>query len=425
MKTLYSKLVVMVLAFAMFQTKASAQDELVFKNSSLKSGTAGANGAVYLFPFVNSLQDALVTITDRSSSLVKLTNIDITNTGFDKSFQPQVNYNNGNVSGVQDWWIEFSIAFVDHNTSNPSSINSFNVTAIDIDGNGSRLREYDAFFSPASYVVENNTALTITNLVVNNQTVGKTFTAALPEYGGIDTVQKKNMVTLTYNNVNTLKVRFGGTTSGSVNDADRMYSIWFKNFSYSTPLKVLPVKLVSFDATLNNKNKVDLSWITATEINVNQFVVQKSTDGVNYSDAGLVFAVGNSTQNVNYKFSDDISNVNATVIYYRLCSVDNDGKTSYSEVRVIRISKQGENTVGIITYPNPVSNQLQITVPTTWQNKKVSFELFNANGQMVKRTDNSNSSQTETINVNELGRGLYIVRVSCNGETAQQKIIKN
>lgn len=415
----------MVLAFAMFQTKASAQDELVFKNSSLKSGTAGANGAVYLFPFVNSLQDALVTITDRSSSLVKLTNIDITNTGFDKSFQPQVNYNNGNVSGVQDWWIEFSIAFVDHNTSNPSSINSFNVTAIDIDGNGSRLREYDAFFSPASYVVENNTALTITNLVVNNQTVGKTFTAALPEYGGIDTVQKKNMVTLTYNNVNTLKVRFGGTTSGSVNDADRMYSIWFKNFSYSTPLKVLPVKLVSFDATLNNKNKVDLSWITATEINVNQFVVQKSTDGVNYSDAGLVFAVGNSTQNVNYKFSDDISNVNATVIYYRLCSVDNDGKTSYSEVRVIRISKQGENTVGIITYPNPVSNQLQITVPTTWQNKKVSFELFNANGQMVKRTDNSNSSQTETINVNELGRGLYIVRVSCNGETAQQKIIKN
>ncbi|MBS1920106.1 MAG: T9SS type A sorting domain-containing protein [Bacteroidetes bacterium] len=425
MKTLYSKLVVMVLAFAMFQTKASAQDELVFKNSSLKSGTAGANGAVYLFPFVNSLQDALVTITDRSSSLVKLTNIDITNTGFDKSFQPQVNYNNGNVSGVQDWWIEFSIAFVDHNTSNPSSINSFNVTAIDIDGNGSRLREYDAFFSPASYVVENNTALTITNLVVNNQTVGKTFTAALPEYGGIDTVQKKNMVTLTYNNVNTLKVRFGGTTSGSVNDADRMYSIWFKNFSYSTPLKVLPVKLVSFDATLNNKNKVDLSWITATEINVNQFVVQKSTDGVNYSDAGLVFAVGNSTQNVNYKFSDDISNVNATVIYYRLCSVDNDGKTSYSEVRVIRISKQGENTVGIITYPNPVSNQLQITVPATWQNKKVSFELFNANGQMVKRTDNSNSSQTETINVNELGRGLYIVRVSCNGETAQQKIIKN
>lgn len=415
----------MVLAFAMFQTKASAQDELVFKNSSLKSGTAGANGAVYLFPFVNSLQDALVTITDRSSSLVKLTNIDITNTGFDKSFQPQVNYNNGNVSGVQDWWIEFSIAFVDHNTSNPSSINSFNVTAIDIDGNGSRLREYDAFFSPASYVVENNTALTITNLVVNNQTVGKTFTAALPEYGGIDTVQKKNMVTLTYNNVNTLKVRFGGTTSGSVNDADRMYSIWFKNFSYSTPLKVLPVKLVSFDATLNNKNKVDLSWITATEINVNQFVVQKSTDGVNYSDAGLVFAVGNSTQNVNYKFSDDISNVNATVIYYRLCSVDNDGKTSYSEVRVIRISKQGENTVGIITYPNPVSNQLQITVPATWQNKKVSFELFNANGQMVKRTDNSNSSQTETINVNELGRGLYIVRVSCNGETAQQKIIKN
>ena len=32
--------------------------------------------------------------------------------------------------------------------------------------------------------------------------------------------------------------------------------------------------------------------------------------------------------------------------------------------------------------------------------------------------------QTESININSLAPGFYIARVICNGETAQQKIIK-
>jgi hypothetical protein len=425
MKTLYSTLIVTILALALFQTSASAQQELVFQSSSLKSGTAGSVGAVYKFPSVNSTQDALVTISDRSSSLVTLSSIDLTSTGFTKAFQPQIAYNGGTVTGVQNWWMEFTITFVDHNTSNPSVINTFNVTALDIDGDGSKLKEYDAFYSPASYVLENNSALTVSDLIVSSQTVGKIFTAPFTQYTGIDTTQTTVMTTLTYNNVNTIKVRLGGSTTGSVSGANRMYSIWFKSFTYSAPLKTLPVKLVSFDATLTKNNKVDLKWTTATEENVSHFVVERSTDGINFSDAGLVFAVGNSTQKINYSLTDDISNVNATVIYYRLCSVDNDGKFTYSEVRIIRTSKDANSNVAIITYPNPVSSELRITVPSNWQNKQISFELFNANGQLMKRTDNSSSSQTETINVNDLSRGLYVIRVSCNGETAQQKIIKN
>lgn len=425
MKTLYSTLIVTILALVLIQTSASAQ-EYSFVSPSLSSGTAGADGAVYRYKSVGDNTDALVTIDGRSSSLVKLVNIDLNNTGFNKAFQPEIEYNNGSVSGAQNWWMEFTISFVDHNTSNPSLISTFDVTALDIDGDGNKLREYDAFYSPASYVLENHSALSVSNLIVNGVTDGKTFTGSLTNYNGIDTTQTTIMVTLTYNNVNSIKVRFGGTTTGSVSNADRMYSIWFKDFTYSTPMKTLPVKLVSFDATLNNsKNKVDLTWTTATEQNVSHFVVERSTDGVNFDDAGLVFAVGNSTENVNYSFSDDISAVQSTVIYYRLCSVDNDGKTTYSEIRVIRISKQEDNNITILTYPNPVSSELRITVPDSWQNKQVSFELFNANGQLMTKSETGSSSQTETMDVSNLGRGFYIVRVTCNGQTAQQKIIKN
>ena len=111
-------------------------------------------------------------------------------------------------------------------------------------------------------------------------------------------------------------------------------------------------------------------WVTTSEINVKHFVVEKSYDGVTFNDAATVFANGNMNSKMSYSATDDIANTNTPVIYYRLRSVDIDGKTTYSAVRIIRLSKQTDNTVTILTYPNPAINELRITIPTKWQNKK-------------------------------------------------------
>jgi hypothetical protein len=60
-------------------------------------------------------------------------------------------------------------------------------------------------------------------------------------------------------------------------------------------LSLLPVKLVSFTATLND-NHTDLKWTTMTENNLSHYAVEKSTDGKNFSQAGVVFASGNTTE---------------------------------------------------------------------------------------------------------------------------------
>jgi hypothetical protein len=65
-----------------------------------------------------------------------------------------------------------------------------------------------------------------------------------------------------------------------------------------------------------------------------------------------------------------------------------------------------------------------VTIPTNWQGKKVSYELLNCNGQTMLRNITSTGSQTESMNVNTIAPGFYIIKVTCNGETAQQKIIK-
>jgi len=194
-----------------------------------------------------------------------------------------------------------------------------------------------------------------------------------------------------------------------------------KWFNYPS---TLPVKLSSFSATLSNTNKVDLKWSTATETNLSHFIVERSTDGANYSDAGMVFAYGNTTSKVDYALADNISSIQSGVIYYRLRSVDVDGKNQYSDVRIIRIGKQADNNITILAYPNPVSNEIRITIPANWQNKKVVYEVFSLAGQTAKKIQSANSSQTETLNVSNLNSGMYIVKVTCEGQTAQQKIVK-
>jgi len=182
------------------------------------------------------------------------------------------------------------------------------------------------------------------------------------------------------------------------------------------------IKLTSFIATLSN-NKVDLEWITASETNVSHYVIEKSTDGKSFRDAGTVFAFGNTTSDAGYTFSDKLKFYTPGLIYYRLRIVDTDGTSELSSVRIIRIAR-ADSAVSVTTYPNPVSNELRITIPANWQNKKVLYEIFNAAGKTLNKIETSNSGQTQTINVSNLSRGFYIIKVSANGETSQQKIIK-
>jgi len=193
--------------------------------------------------------------------------------------------------------------------------------------------------------------------------------------------------------------------------------------NYSSPI-LLPVKLVSFSAMLNT-DKVDLKWTTSSEKNVSHFSIEKSNDGANFSETGVVFANGNTSETKNYSFTDgNINTSQAGVIYYRLRSVDIDGKSELSQVKTIRIGKKNEQSISILTYPNPVSAEVRVTIPTNWQGKKVSYELLNSNGQIMQRNIAATGSQTESMNVNSLTPGFYIIKVTCNGETAQQKIIK-
>ena len=60
-----------------------------------------------------------------------------------------------------------------------------------------------------------------------------------------------------------------------------------------------------------------------------------------------------------------------------------DGRYKTSDIRVVRIGTTGSD-VKILAYPNPVVNDVRITIPQNWQGKQISYQLTNTNGQVMK-----------------------------------------
>jgi Secretion system C-terminal sorting domain len=431
------KLTIILTAFLQgFTGFAQTVPELIFKNPVLISGTAGQNGAKYRFSNVSTGAlplDVILEIKGRSASDVILKSIDSTGIGWDKAFQPILGI--PNVGANREWWMEFEMQFVDAGTSNQKIIDTFFVTGLDIDGDNNHLNEWSEMKKAKQMQVAAVSSLSCTLLssvidLVDCDNNGNDYRINGPvtNYGNIDTGATVIMATYKYAKKSKISFKIGGKTNasgGSSGEATmRMNSLWFRQFSLiPVTLVTLPLNLIDFNAVLN-KSKVDLKWITTSEKNVNHFEVERSADGINYSEAALVFAYGNTTENKTYTFANDISNLQNGVLYYRLRSVDDDGKSSLSGVRIIRIGKQSE-LLSMVVYPNPVSSELRLTLPASWQTKEVTLEVFNQSGQRAKALKSGNANQTETIIVNELAKGFYLVKASCGTETVQQKFIKN
>lgn len=165
----------------------------------------------------------------------------------------------------------------------------------------------------------------------------------------------------------------------------------------------LPVTFKSFFA-VKNKNTVVLNWSTAQEFNNNNFEIQKSYNGSNWTVVALEMGAGSSTSETNYSYTD--KEINAPVIYYRIRQVDLDGKSEYSIVKTIR-SNESTTSAKIYAYGKNVNIEFN-----TATNSVVNVRLVSLNGQvMLQKCFQQSSYKVSLDNIN-LNTGIYLVQVS-------------
>jgi SdrD B-like domain/Secretion system C-terminal sorting domain len=166
---------------------------------------------------------------------------------------------------------------------------------------------------------------------------------------------------------------------------------------------ILPVKFAEFTAKPQG-NQVVLNWTVAEQINVKSYEVETSTDGITFTKFTTVAA----TTNISDSYSAIHTKPAPGINYYRIKSVDNDGRVNYSQIRIVNFGKSGE----IVIYPNPVTagEVVNITLTGDMINKAATVSIISMEGKLVMQQQIVSTSQTETIDVSKLARGSYVVR---------------
>ena len=207
-------------------------------------------------------------------------------------------------------------------------------------------------------------------------------------------------------------IDFTVTSAAASSAADR-FMVVFKTFS-ALPLTFTAVKAIQKKADIN------VEWKVENEINLGQYEVEKSTDGSVFSSVGIVKPL-NGTSN-NYSLLDQ--HPAAGYNYYRIRSVDFNGKESYSSiVKVLYAKIVSELTV----YPNLILNGI-INIQFTNQPQGVyGIRLLNNIGQTIvsKLITHIEGSGTEVIKMkSKTAKGIYQLEISKPGmETMVIKLL--
>jgi hypothetical protein len=179
---------------------------------------------------------------------------------------------------------------------------------------------------------------------------------------------------------------------------------------------VLPLKLLSFTATKQaaKTNTALLSWTVAEQVNTSTFVVERSTDGINYTDIGRISAAGNQAEKQTYSYTD--ATAHDGVNYYRLKMMDIDGKFTNSPVKSVSFDQA---TANISVVPNITAGKFYVKGLA----KQAVIQIADMSGKTLARYNSIN--QSTMLDISSLSAGVYIVEVIQDGKfIGSYKVVK-
>ncbi|WP_276497385.1 T9SS type A sorting domain-containing protein [Pontibacter litorisediminis] len=183
----------------------------------------------------------------------------------------------------------------------------------------------------------------------------------------------------------------------------------------------LPVELVYFRAAVQQRQVV-LRWLTASEEDNLEFVVERSSDGKQFSPIGTVAGAGTTAQQQQYTFTDPTPL--GSVSYYRLKQVDNDGDFAYSKVVAVRLSSEA-SAQRLKVWPNPFVQEINIEVFAD-EAGEASIILTALQGQRVYQENIQLAPGFNRLSLplTSLPKGMYILQLQNNALSESTKVVK-
>jgi len=182
----------------------------------------------------------------------------------------------------------------------------------------------------------------------------------------------------------------------------------------------LPVKFTNLKAS-KKAAAIELSFSNATEKDVVNYDIERSTDGIQFTSIATLKAMHNDGSQGDYIFTDErpLNGVN----FYRIKATETSGKVAYS--LIVKINAAAMQS-GLTISPNPVNDgvlnfQASSLTPGVYQ-----LLIRNAAGQIVhKQTLRSvGNAFSQTLLLNNLKAGMYYMEISGASKISKQFIVQ-
>lgn len=179
---------------------------------------------------------------------------------------------------------------------------------------------------------------------------------------------------------------------------------------------VLPVNFISFNATKQSSN-ILLNWTTSYEQGLQKIAVQKSSDGIHFTDIKNLQPTNNANGAAyNYTYNNIAQE---TLLYFRIKAVQQSGKDIYTTIlKISTNNKEGNMKI----YPTVTNSSITVQFAAGGQGY---LSVLNYEGREVMTEKVAAITLAETMNVSFLPAGLYNIKfTNASGEISTARFIK-
>ncbi len=175
---------------------------------------------------------------------------------------------------------------------------------------------------------------------------------------------------------------------------------------------------VGFNANPVQQKEVMLDWATSNEQVESKYLIEKSTDGINFRMIGTVLSQ-NQTNNL-YRFADMEPKMGRSFYRIHQVTMDNvDIKTT--EAKKVLMGQSGQS---VLTYPNPAQGSIFVEVLDA-DNAEGTIQIYNHIGRLVMTQRFTSDQMRYQVNTDNLPSGTYILKIRRNdGDVKSVKITK-
>jgi len=180
---------------------------------------------------------------------------------------------------------------------------------------------------------------------------------------------------------------------------------------------ILPVSFIHFEGQCVD-HKIHLSWTTAAERNNSAFIIQRSSDGLNWISVDTIQGKNNSDTRTSYQFTDEQLSTHSfpDFFYYRLQQLDIDGTAQFSKLILVPACLNSSAQKMQIS-PNPGTGEFLLT----GLSPASQLILINASGKIIATY--RVSAETMALHLSDNPAGVYFLTNTCASGSSAIKFI--